>query len=137
MISVRANALQMLILRPPSAVHCRTRELYWKTQMLSLLEISMDWWAFGKPMTSEIGSMASQSHTVGTETGLGSDFGWSRNLYLTQEHHYPDSKIKFYGNRTSDGRFRSKNRFGRFTALHNGNLIKNLPKNFEFLARDI
>ena len=74
---------------------------------------------------------------VGTETGFGSDFGWSQNLYLTQEYHDPDSKIKFYGNRTSDGRFRSKNRFCGFTALHDGKLVKNLPKKFEFLARDI
>ena len=54
----------MLILRPPSAVHRRTRELYWKNQMLSLLEISMDWWAFGKPMTLEIGSMAWQPNSL-------------------------------------------------------------------------
>ena len=50
-------------LRPPSVSQCRVLELYWKNQMLSLLEIYMVWWAFRKSVTSEICLMTPHSYT--------------------------------------------------------------------------
>ena len=61
--SVRADAPQMKNLRPPSVSQCRVLELYWKNQMLSLLEIYMVWWAFRKSVTSEICLMTPHSYT--------------------------------------------------------------------------
>ena len=62
-VRIRADALQVKNLRPPSVRQCRARELYWKTQMLSLLEIYMVWWTFRKSVTSEICLMTPHSYT--------------------------------------------------------------------------